>query len=191
MKICLLGEGAVGKTSLRQRYLGEKFSSNYQMTIGADFAVKTVEKEDLVYRFQVWDLAGQESFSSIRDLFYKGALGALIVFDMTRPETLPILEKWIDGFYKHNDKAPLILLGNKSDLKSVSEHVVKDDEINGFIKQLEKRGVNVPYFETSAVSGQNVEEAFLLLGDRILDAGRWEREESVKWSLAKSKMKNG
>ncbi|MFW9997000.1 MAG: Rab family GTPase [Candidatus Odinarchaeota archaeon] len=168
MKICLLGEGAVGKTSLRQKYLGVGFSSSYQMTVGADFSVKIVEGKH-TYRFQIWDVAGQALFSAIRSLFYNGALGSLIVFDLTRPETLPALENWVTDFYRYSDKAPLVLLGNKADLKDESEHVVKEDEINGFVKQLEKKhGINVPYFETSAVTGQNTEEAFLLLGEMIL-----------------------
>ena len=76
-KICLLGEGAVGKTALRQRYLGEGFKQSYAMTIGADFAVKRVTIDNQEFISQIWDLAGQVRFSSVREVYYRGAAGAL------------------------------------------------------------------------------------------------------------------
>ncbi|MFW9995982.1 MAG: Rab family GTPase [Candidatus Odinarchaeota archaeon] len=188
MKICLLGEGAVGKTSIRQRFLGYGFDSSYLITLGADFAVKTIESTEYTYRFQIWDLAGQQSFSGIRDLYYRGSLGALIVFDLTRPETLPALENWVDGLYKHSNGAPLILLGNKADI--AEETTISPDEITEFLDLLKgKRGFDVPYFETSAVSGKNIEEAFLLLGETIFREGKWEADKAHRWARARAQMR--
>jgi small GTP-binding protein len=175
MKICLLGEGSVGKTSIRKRFLGEGLDSSYLITIGADFAVKTVEHGQKAYCFQIWDLAGQPSYSSIRDLYYKGSLGALIIFDLTRPETLPVLEKWVDDLYKYSYKAPLILLGNKSDLKESRNRLVESEEVENFIMNIkEKFGVDIPYFETSALTGHNIDETFLKLGEVVLEDRKWE-----------------
>ncbi|MHA1115558.1 MAG: Rab family GTPase, partial [Candidatus Heimdallarchaeaceae archaeon] len=81
-KIVLAGDGAVGKTSIRERYMGKGFTGDYLKTIGADFASKKVKVEDNDITFQIWDLAGQESYSAVRTTFYKGAIAAWLVFDI-------------------------------------------------------------------------------------------------------------
>ena len=83
IKLVLAGDGAVGKTTLRRRYLGEGFQSSYMMTIGADFAVKRVDIGGRQITFQIWDLAGQQSFKLVRGSFYSGAFAALLCFDLT------------------------------------------------------------------------------------------------------------
>ena len=99
MKVCLLGDGAVGKTALRKRYLGKQFSSGYVMTIGADFAVKKTEINTndgtKSVKFQIWDLAGQPRFNSVRELYYKGSHGGLLVFDITRRDSFSNLNSWV------------------------------------------------------------------------------------------------
>ncbi|MFX1513985.1 MAG: Rab family GTPase [Promethearchaeota archaeon] len=119
MKICLLGDGAVGKTSLRERYLGKGFKSGYTMTIGADFAVKESNVDGNEIKFQIWDLAGQPRFSSVRELYYKGSVGGLLVYDCTRPESYQNLDGWIEELWKNNGrgKLPLVLIANKVDLR--------------------------------------------------------------------------
>ena len=102
MKVCLLGDGAVGKTALRERYLGKEFTSSYLMTIGADFAVQKTLVKDKEVKFQIWDLAGQERFNSVRSLYYSGSHGALFVFDVTRPESYQnIINGWLPELKKH------------------------------------------------------------------------------------------
>ena len=83
-KITLLGDGAVGKTSLRKTYLGEGFKDGYSMTIGADFAVKRLRIDDQDFVAQIWDLAGQQRFSAVREVYYRGTSGCLLVFDISR-----------------------------------------------------------------------------------------------------------
>ena len=171
LKICLVGESFVGKTSIRKRFLGERFDTSYLITIGADFAVKTVQGANETLRFQIWDLAGQAKFTNVRDLYFRGSLGALVVFDITRPETLPVIDKWIDELYKNSGKGsvPIILLGNKSDLKDECEQPVNPDDAATFMNEMkEKYKTDIKYLDTSAKTGLNVEEAFLQLGELIL-----------------------
>ena len=188
MKICLLGEGAVGKTSLRQRFLGKGFETSYLITLGADFATQTIEIDQETLRYQIWDLAGQATFSSLRSLYYKGSVGALLVFDVTRPETLLALDNWIDGLYRHSNKVPLVLLGNKTDLKDNCDNPVEPDEAREYArKQEEKRGIEnkITYLDTSALTGLNVHEAFTTLGERIIADGELETKSSYKWARAR------
>ncbi len=171
-KICLLGDGGVGKTSLRERFLGKGFQSGYILTIGADFAVQNLTIKDIQYKFQIWDLAGQQRFSAVRALYYKGSHGAILVFDQTRLDSLYSLENWkTELFTNVGREIPYIILGNKSDLPGN----VDQDQINQFVKksQAETQDIpfNIKYLKTSAKSGLNVTEAFeqlgLIIGDYI------------------------
>ncbi|MHA1347857.1 MAG: Rab family GTPase [Candidatus Heimdallarchaeaceae archaeon] len=118
-KISLLGEGAVGKTSLRRIYLGESFKEGYMMTIGADFAVKKMSLNHVEYTLQIWDLAGQQRFSAVREVYYRGTAGALLVFDISRPETYEVLPNWLHELIRNNKNriVPIVLIGNKADLR--------------------------------------------------------------------------
>ena len=99
-KTILIGDGAVGKTSLKRKYIGKGFPSDYLPTLGSDFVIKKVQiNSNSISReikFQIWDIAGQPSFKQIRARYYNQAIGALLVFDVTRPDTLYNLEKWIE-----------------------------------------------------------------------------------------------
>lgn len=167
-KICLLGDGGVGKTSLRERFLGKGFQSGYILTIGADFAVQNLEIDEMQYKFQIWDLAGQQRFEAVRALYYKGSHGAILVFDRTRPESLYNLENWKKELFTNvGRKIPYIILGNKSDLPlSVSR-----EEVSRFIEKSQNEITEISfiisYLNTSAKSGLNVTEAFTQLGRSI------------------------
>lgn len=169
-KICLIGDGGVGKTSIRERALGEGFKSNYLLTIGADFAIYKIEIEGIEYKFQIWDLGGQTRFDVVRSIYYKGSHGAIIVFDVTRPESLFNLEKWKQELFTHvGRKIPFILLGNKFDLKSKIDQKIHQTALFEFIKQSEKEFLStenpftIPYVNTSALTDQNVKEAFVTM----------------------------
>ena len=175
MKIVLAGDGAVGKTALRERYLGKGFSSNYMMTIGADFALKEAIIREKSIKFQIWDLAGQPRFGTVRSVYYYGCLGALLVFDVTRPDTFTNLESWIEEIFKHNGKneIPVVLLGNKADLRDQFPNHVTDSQAEEYAAKLSERtqraGFPVRYMSTSAKTGLNVSAAFDMLGNVYLD----------------------
>jgi len=168
-KIVLLGEGAVGKTALRKRYLGEGFKANYAMTIGADFAVKRVKLGDDEIVAQIWDLAGQMRFQSVREVYYQGASGALLVFDITRAETFEKIPQWITELMENNKNKviPMVLIGNKSDLRELNADSIDYDSGLEYARNLsEWSTIEIPYVETSAKDGSNVNEAFVnLLGN--------------------------
>ena len=128
-KIVLLGDGAVGKTALRHRYLGEAFQQSYSMTIGADFAVKRVNIDGDEIVAQIWDLAGRTRFASVREVYYQGATGALLVYDITRSDTFESIPNWITELLENNKHkvVPMVLLGNKSDLRNKVEESISYD----------------------------------------------------------------
>ncbi|MFW9993461.1 MAG: Rab family GTPase [Candidatus Odinarchaeota archaeon] len=170
LKMVLAGDGAVGKTSLRMQYLGHGFKAQYLETIGADFALKSEIIKGRNVDFQIWDLAGQPRFQSVRSAYYFGALGALLVFDITRHQSFENLSSWIDEIWKHNGKGivPVVILGNKYDLCNEVPGCVDEKEALKFCKELSKRtkgkGFKVEYLNTSAKTGLNVSEAFQALG---------------------------
>ncbi len=165
-KIVLLGDGAVGKTALRHRYLGEAFQQSYSMTIGADFAVKRVNIDGEEIVAQIWDLAGQIRFQSVREVYYQGATGALLVFDITRSETFENIPNWITELLENNRNkiVPMVLIGNKGDLRQESPDAIPYEAAVEYSKELSKWSqFEIPYIETSALSGENVETGFAIL----------------------------
>lgn len=176
MKVCLIGDGAVGKTALRERYLGKGFAANYLMTIGADFAVNHMEVGSHSVKFQIWDLAGQERFGSVRSLYYSGSHGVIMIFDVTRAETYQnLIDGWVPELTKNlrTGPVPVVLLGNKIDLRNPDDITHIQAEKGGELtKNLAKEygsKFEIPYLETSAKTGQNVKEAFTLLAEQIID----------------------
>ncbi|MFX1517529.1 MAG: Rab family GTPase [Promethearchaeota archaeon] len=177
VKICLLGNGKVGKTSLVNRYLGKGFTSEYTPTLGSDFLSKQVTL-DTAYglkelRFQIWDLAGQPAFNQVRKLYYKGAAGAFVVFDLTNP-FLSDLEKWLKEFSKNIElhSSSVIILGNKSDLTGeikITPNTVRNYIDKYLTNKFQNIDTQIDYYSTSAKDGTNVELAFSTLGGRIIE----------------------
>ena len=164
-KIILLGDGAVGKTSIRKRYLGEGFEKSYTMTLGADFAIKRVD--DTV--FQIWDLAGHPFFRNIQDIYFGGANGVILVFDLTRIESLNNLQTWIDQTIKVNQRPlPCVIVGNKSDLYDKESLKEFRPEVNDYIDELAKcMDHEIDYIESSALLGENIDLIFEKLMTQI------------------------
>lgn len=179
LKIVLLGDGAVGKTNIRKNYLGQGFTKDHLMTIGADFAaadkVLQIEEKEYNITFQIWDLAGQGTFNQVRSMYYRGVFGALVVFDVTRKNSFDNLSSWIKELYKNSNRGavPIVILGNKYDLFDEDEDHVKSLEINDMIellnKELKDENFNVTYLNTSALTGLNIENAFESLGSNIIN----------------------
>ena len=158
MKLVVIGEAGVGKTSLIRRLSENKFDTSYLMTIGMDpIAVKfPIEKKDgTKQKFEVvfWDIAGQDQFRVIRDIFYRGAEAAVAVFDLTRKDTLSRLNGWIKEFYNIVGEKPLLILGNKEDMEDYIS--ITKAEINGFLVQNHVK----KYFSVSAKTGSKVNDA--------------------------------
>ncbi|MFX0132743.1 MAG: GTP-binding protein [Candidatus Hodarchaeota archaeon] len=154
-KLLLLGDGAVGKTTLIKRFIKGTFRSDYKMTVGVDVFTKNVNlgPEQNLVTFTIFDIAGQQRFEVVRTAFYKGATGALIVFDLTRNHTFRNVEKWVKELRIFAGSIPFIIIGNKSDLKEF--RLIRDSEINSLTDELSSQ-----YIETSAKTGEHVEEAF-------------------------------
>ena len=169
LKILLLGDGAVGKTSLILRFIENKFKEEYSVSLGVDFLTKKIQfiDEDDVTRsvsLQVWDIAGQARHVSYSHLYLRGALGAFYVFDLTRKETLDqIQNRWQIQALKASPKHVSILIGNKADLKR--NRALSKNQLNQIAASMHV----IDLIETSAKTGENVHEAFQRLTTEILN----------------------
>lgn len=164
-KVPVAGDGAVGKTSLIIRYTQGTFSETYKMTIGTSFAVRTVDFGNLVVKLQIWDLAGQPHFSSVRPLFYQGSTGVIYVFSVADRASFEHLAGWLVEVQKTVGPLTGILLGNKADL--AEERVVSFEEGQAFAQ-----ANGLAYMETSAKLDLNVGDAFRFIATRIIKA-KW------------------
>lgn len=161
LKICLLGEAKVGKTTLVYRYIENKFRTDFRSTLGVNLLKKIVKIGDSTISTQIWDLGGQEPFKKLRKLYLEGAEGALLLFDVTNQQSFIKLGEWISSFREVHGNKPVVLIGNKIDLK---ENVIIDQS------QAERYASenNMSLVLTSAKTGENVEKAFVDLLKRII-----------------------
>ncbi|BAT73326.1 Ras-related protein [Vigna angularis] len=170
LKVIILGDSGVGKTSLMNQYVYRKFSLQYKATIGADFVTKEIQVDDKLVTLQIWDTAGQERFHSLGAAFYRGADCCVLVYDVNIHKTFDTLNNWHDEFLKQGDMNdpeafPFVLLGNKVDVDGGNSRRVTEKKARDWCAS---RG-NIPYFETSAKEGYNVEEAFLCVAKIALE----------------------
>jgi len=166
LKVIILGDSGVGKTSLMNQYVNKKFNTQYKATIGADFLTKEVTVEDRLVTMQIWDTAGQERFQSLGVAFYRGADSCVLVFDVVQPKTFDNLDSWRDEFLiqagpRDPDNFPFVVLGNKVDLDT---RAVPQKRA---LAWCQAKG-NIPYFETSAKEAINVEQAFQVIAKNAL-----------------------
>jgi len=161
-KVCLFGPGAVGKTSLLIRYIKDYFNSDLRQTIGSSFLIKDVVVDEIDVRLLLWDIGGQEKFSRLRTIYFKGSNAAFGVFDVTNPQSLLKLPGWVSSIKKTVKKSiPMVIVGNKIDL----ERQVEKQEAEDLSKRL-----NCDYLETSAKTGENVELAFEIIARACLNS---------------------
>ncbi|XP_050292446.1 ras-related protein Rab7-like isoform X1 [Quercus robur] len=169
LKVMVLGDSGVGKTSLMNQYVYMKFNPHYKATIGADFVTKELQIDDKQVTLQIWDTAGQERFQSLGAAFYRGAECCVLVFDVNAHKSFEAMNTWREEFLKQADpdapdNFPFILLGNKIDMDGGNSRVVSEKQAKEWCAF---RG-NIPYFETSAKEGYNVDEAFLCVAKTAL-----------------------
>lgn len=177
LKILLVGNSSVGKTSLLLRYCGKKFNEDQISTIGVDFVDKTITYRDMKINLHIWDTSGQERFRSLAQNFYRNADGIMFVFDLECPDSFEDIRHWLNETEEYSQDFKKILVGNKMDL----EHKVNRDRIDPFT---DKR--NIKYFETSAKEGTNVNEVFESLVEEIL-GNKTEEEIKRMFNLDKQK----
>jgi small GTP-binding protein len=168
-KSIVVGDGGVGKTALTLRFSKGFFTEDYKMTIGVDFHVKTIVIETaegpIRCKLQLWDTGGQERFSSVRPMYYRGSLGTVLVFDLTNSASFEHLPLWIEEVRANvKSEIPLLLVGNKSDL--IDDRSISMEEINNFTRKF-----NLYYMETSAKTGDGVGDCFYILACLMIGQG--------------------
>ncbi|XP_065012623.1 ras-related protein RIC2-like [Musa acuminata AAA Group] len=153
-KVVLIGDSGVGKSNLLSRFTRNEFSLESKSTIGVEFATRSLTVDGKVVKAQIWDTAGQERYRAITSAYYRGAIGALLVYDVTRHATFENVERWLKELRGHTDpNIVVMLIGNKSDLRHLVAVPTEDGEAYAERESL--------YFmETSALEATNVENAF-------------------------------
>lgn len=160
-KCVIIGDSAVGKTSLISCFVDHKFPSDYLPTIGTNLYIKELVEDDIQIILTLWDIAGEKKWTLMRKLYYKGATGAFLVGDLTRPDTLTNLkEYWLKDLQKNCEDIPIVLLMNKNDL----EKNINDDMVNEIAESIKAIAV----YYTSAKTGTNVDQAFNTLIKKML-----------------------
>ena len=158
LKIIVVGDRGVGKTALLYRYSDNKFTTDQISTIGVDFKSKDITIEGQQIKLQIWDTAGQEKFRSLTQNYYKGAHGAFVVFAVNEVDSFDQIKYWVDALKEKEPLINIILLGNKIDLP---RNINREDAEN------KAKENNIRYFEVSAKSGANINEAFECLATDV------------------------
>ncbi|CAL9111867.1 unnamed protein product [Musa textilis] len=154
-KVVLIGDSAVGKSQLLARFSRNEFSVDSKATIGVEFQTRTLNIDDKTIKAQIWDTAGQERYRAVTSAYYRGAVGAMLVYDITKRQTFDHVARWLDELRGHADRNIVIMLiGNKSDLGSLRAVPTED------AKEFAQRE-NLFFMETSALEATNVEGAFV------------------------------
>jgi Ras-related protein Rab-11A len=162
-KIVIIGDSGVGKSNIFTRFIKDEFNLDSKATIGVEFSAKNVTIKDKVIKAQVWDTAGQERFRALAKNYYRGAVGALLVYDITNHDSFKSVERWLKEVKDHAEPHLVsLLIGNKNDLEE--KRAVKTEEGAEFA---EKQGVG--FVETSAKNNVNIESAFNRLVTEIFE----------------------
>ncbi len=165
-KMCMIGDGAVGKTSLIRRFVYNEFDDKYITTMGANVSKRVIDLTDLGEKYadyqakitlSIWDILGQRSYLRLRPMYYMGADGALVVCDVTQRESMTGLSEWINSLFTITGAIPIIILCNKMDL--IDESTFQEEELETVADRF-----NTQYYYTSAKTGEKVEDAFYELG---------------------------
>jgi len=179
-KYIIVGDTAVGKSCLLLQFTDKRFQPVHDLTIGVEFGSRTLTIDDNQVKLQIWDTAGQEKFRSITRSYYRGAAGALLVYDITRHETFEHLTTWLEDCRKYsNSNIVIMLIGNKCDLENKRQ--VTKEEGEAFAKEH-----SLLFLETSAKTAQNVEAAFINTAKTIYETTR---EGDIDWDHSSNNSK--
>ncbi|ORX58280.1 putative rab-2,4,14, partial [Hesseltinella vesiculosa] len=163
IKYIIVGDSGVGKSCLLLQFTDSRFYAGRELTIGVEFGTRFITVDDKKIKLQIWDTAGQESFRSITQSYYRGAAGALLVYDISRRDSFENIPMWLADVRRHaNPSTTVVLVGNKSDLK---QRQVSTEEAEQFAREND-----IAFFiETSAKSASNVEEVFVKTAENIYE----------------------
>mmetsp|Transcript_15483 Transcript_15483/g.27462 ORF Transcript_15483/g.27462 Transcript_15483/m.27462 type:complete len:215 (+) Transcript_15483:81-725(+) len=163
VKLLLIGDSGVGKSSLLIKYSDDKFTPHMAQTIGMDFKVKMLELGGRRVKLQIWDTAGQERFHTITQQYYRNAMGVILVYDATNQESFANIRRWAAQIAAHGGEGTnRLLIGNKADCDP-DKLAVLPDRGRALAEEF-----GIPFLETSAKSGLNVQEAFVSIADAVL-----------------------
>lgn len=190
LKVIILGDSGVGKTSLMNQYVNKKFTNQYKATIGADFLTKETAVDNEQLTLQIWDTAGQERFQSLGVAFYRGADCCVLVFDLTNYKTYESLESWKEEFLiqaspKDPENFPFVVIGNKVD--ETSKRKVQSAKVLQWCKS----NNNIPYFETSAKNAINVDQAFEEIARKAMKQEHQEEQIYLPETFALNNQEDG
>jgi len=162
-KLLLIGDSGVGKTCILFRFSDDAFTSTFISTIGIDFKIKTVDLRGKKIKLQIWDTAGQERFHTITTSYYRGAMGIMLVYDITNEKSFENIVKWLRNIDEHaNEDVERMILGNKCDM--TDKRVVSKERGENIAREY-----GIRFMETSAKANINIEKAFCELAEAILD----------------------
>ena len=162
-KLLLIGDSGVGKTCILFRFSDDAFNTTFISTIGIDFKIKTIELRGKKIKLQIWDTAGQERFHTITTSYYRGAMGIMLVYDITNSKSFDNIAKWLRNIQEHaNEDVEKMILGNKCDMED--KRVIPKERGEAIAKE---NGIR--FLETSAKTNVNIDKAFMDLSESILD----------------------
>ena len=184
IKLILLGDISVGKSSILGRYIDNSFTENYQCTLQVETKSKVIDIDlNTSVKMNIWDTVGQEKYRNLTRQYFRNCHGAIIVFDLTRKDSFDGVQKWIDELEEFGSNIPILIVGNKSDL--INEREVNEDVIENFVKN------KYLYYDVSAKNGSNVSLAFDKIRKEIIeDIKRNEKKEENELNDIKFKMRN-
>lgn len=169
-KMCIFGDGGVGKTTLVNRYISGKYSDAFKMTIGVDFYTKSIEIQNIKVNLQIWDFAGEHKFKNLLPNYVIGASGGIFMYDLSRFYSLTHLEDWVSLLNKAPDrretKLPILLVGGKKDLAFEGKRVVEED----YASELGKKFGIFDFIECSSKTGENVDLIFYKIALKMLES---------------------
>ena len=179
-KIVIVGDSGVGKTNILLRYLKNEFDTQTKATVGVEFGTKKTRIENSSIKAQIWDTAGQERYRAITSAYYKGAHGALVVYDITRKSSFDSVEKWLSDLKNNGEeKMVIMVIGNKCDMETSRAVPIEEGE-----GKAQRNGV--AFLETSALNATNVEKAFDGLINKLYVAFKQDFENDEEEDLGEN-----